>query len=373
MKHLVQAIESVLPARRPIRHHEPFINDKETSYLQQCVKDGIANDNWVKRLERELATQCGTSQAVCVSSGTAALHVTLLAAGIQPNEEVLVPTLTFAGTAHAVSYCGAIPNFVDGAIGINAYKLRRYLERTTCANPNRRGRLNCKTGRVISALIVVDLLGFPADWQKLSILADEFGLTLIEDAAQALGASVGNQQCGSFGKAAILSFNNNKIVTGNGGGAVLTNDEWIAAKAHQFASTARTEHPWRVEHDMVGYNYRMGNLTAALVSAQLAQLDSFLHLKRTLLAKYEVALGVPILKTSAQWQGTPNYWLITLMADCRDALLEALHAKGIQARALFTPLHQLPYYKGCPQDDLKYAEHTFSRAVCLPSGVGLCG
>lgn len=382
VKHLVKAIESVLPERRPIRHHEPRIGNKERSAINACFNDGIAGTDWNTKLETELARVCGTTQAVCVSSGTAALHVALLAAGIVPGEEVLVPALTFAATANAVSYCGAIPNFIDGSLGANAYKLRRYLERTTCANPSRRGRLNCKTGRVISALIVVDLLGFPADMTRLSEIADEFGLILIEDAAQALGASLGNQACGSFGKAGILSFNNNKIVTGNGGGAVLTNDEWIAAKSSVLSTTARVAHPWLVEHTILGYNYRMGNMSAALATAQLRQLPDYISAKKSLLAKYEYALAdcdeVSILKPTEEWHGEPNYWLISLVfkkpGDCtaeRDALLTALHANGIQARALFTPLHKLPMYENSPRDKMQYAEDTFSRTVCLPSGVGL--
>ncbi len=379
MTPLVKAIASVIPPRRPIHHHEPYIFQREKKYIAECLENGIADDEWVRKLEDELRRVCGTSQAIAVSSGTAALHVTLLAAGIKAGEEVLVPSLTFAGTANAISYCGAIPNFVDGALGISAYKLRRYLERTTCPNPDKRGRLNCATGRVISALIVVDLLGFPADWQKLSAVADEFGLTLIEDAAQALGAKVGNQPCGSFGKAAILSFNNNKIVTGNGGGAVLTNDEWLAAKAHQLATTARINHPWKVEHDAVGYNYRMGAVNGALACAQMCRLPVFLVAKKALLTRYQAAIegikGVALLKATEPWHGDPNYWLISLIftyagdrTSERDELLAELHAQGIHARPLFTPLHLSPMYATCPRDTMQYAENTFGRVVCLPSG-----
>lgn len=379
MTPLVTAIASVLPKRRPIHHHEPYTLHREQQNITKCLEGGLANDDWIRKLEEELRRTCGATQAIAVSSGTAALHVTLLAAGIKPGEEVLVPSLTFAGTANAVSYCGAIPNFVDGPLGISAYKLRRYLERTTCANPDKRGRLNCKTGRVISALIAVDLLGFPADMQKLSAVADEFGLILIEDAAQALGAKIGNQPCGSFGRAAILSFNNNKIVTGNGGGAVLTNDEWLAAKAHQLATTARVTHPWKVEHDAIAYNYRMGAINGALACAQMERLPVLLVAKRALLARYEGALGdfkgVAMLKATEVWHGQPNYWLSSLIfkrsGDCtadRDELLAELHDHGIYARSLFTPLHKLPMYAGNPRDTMQYAENTFSRVVCLPSG-----
>lgn len=367
---VVSAIEKVLPRRRPIHHHEPFIDGKEIACLHQCIQLGITGNYWNKQLQSSLEERCAVKHVILVSSGTAALHVALLAAGIKPNDEVLVPTLTFAGTAHAISYCGAVPNFIDSRLCVSTHKLRRHLEQTK-PNPEGSGRLNFKTGRVISALIVVDLLGFPADYTGgLCDLADEFGLTLIEDAAQAFGSSLGNRQCGSFGRAATFSFNNNKIVTGNGGGAILTNDDELATKAHQLSTTGRVDHPWKVEHNVLGYNYRMGNLTAALVCAQLGQLDKFLGAKKALLARYEGA-GLRPLKATEPWQGNPNYWLTTILVENRDELLEDLHAKGIFARALSTPLHQLPYYKDCPRDDLSQAEFAFSRAVCLPSGVDL--
>lgn len=371
VKDIVAAVESVLPERRPIHHHEYHFSKRECA-LAELFLCSQGRMSWLDKTKELLADACQVDHVILTSSGTAALHVALLAAGVKPGEEVLVPTLTFAGTAHAVSYCGAIPNFVDGALGLNAYKLRRYLERTTTGTPDRRGRLNIKTERVISALIVVDLLGFSADWTKLSDVANEFGLTVIEDAAQALGATLGNRPCGSFGKAAALSFNNNKIVTGCGGGAVLTNDEWIAAKAHQLATTGRINHAWKIQHDTIGYNYRMNELSAALIYSQLERLSNILEAKREILSKYEKVLDlVPILKASP-WQGEPNYWLTTILSESKDDLLEALSKKQIYARELSTPLHSLPYYADCPHDNMSYAEHTFHRAVCLPSGVNLC-
>lgn len=378
---IADAIEGVLPERRPIAHHEPSINGKEKAFVNECLDRGIVGDQWVKRAESMLAGYCGTQYAVGVGSGTAALHLALLAAGINPGEEVIVPTLTFVATANAVRYAGAVPNFVDGALGINAYKLRRYLENTSTPNKDGRGRINNKTGRVISALIVVDLLGFPADMPKLSALAEGFNLIMIEDSAQALGSSIGNQRCGSFGTASIFSFNNNKIVTGNGGGMLLTNDEWVAAKAWQLATTAKVPHAYKMEHDALAFNYRMGNLSAAVVCAQLERLEEFLDAKKVLLARYKEALApfgeVELLTAKEHWHGSPNYWLVTMLikpqfSSYRDKLLDELHNRGIQARALFTPLHKLSMFADCPRgDNLAYAEQTVDQAVCLPSGVGL--
>lgn len=370
---VASAIERILPKRRPIGHHEAYIGEKERQATSVCMQD-LTGDGCVKALEKNLAKYCGVENAVAVSSGTAALHLALLATGVKPGEEVLVPALTFVATANAVSHCGAIPNFIDGKVGINAYKLRRYLEKTTCPNPSRRGRLNCKTGRVISALIGVDLLGFPADWPKISEVADEFGLILIEDAAQALGSSLGNKKCGSFGRAAILSFNNNKIITGNGGGAVLTDDAWIAAKVWSLATTARLPHPWLIEHDQVAYNYRMGNINAAIAGAQLEQIENFLEAKFVLLLRYGEALegyGIRVMAATEPHEGWANYWLTTVLTDKRNELLIELQKRGINARALFTLLPNLPMYADCPHDNLGSAENTQRMAVCLPSGIGL--
>jgi perosamine synthetase len=370
---IVRAIEQVLPERRPLHHHEPSINGKEQAHVADCLKGGIGSDQYIKRLSRALSGFVGVEQAVCVSSGTAALHLALLAVGVQPGDEVLVPTLTFAATANAIKYAGAIPNFVDGKVGINAYKLWSYLEREATKNPNGRGALNKKTGRVISAIVVVDLLGVPADYAKLNEVAGAYGLFMIEDAAQALGSCSGNRKCGSFGDAATFSFNNNKIVTGNGGGAILTNNSWIAAKAYQLATTARTSHPWLVEHDAIGFNYRLPSLNASLALAQFDRLDDFLQAKKRLLTRYKEAL-VDCDDVEVMDQGGNN-WLITLMlkpqhSKIRDEVLNALHERSILARALFTPLHKLKIYEDCPRDNnLMYAEDTFQRAICLPSGV----
>lgn len=372
----VKAIASVLPEQRPIEHHEPVINGKEQKLVAMCVQTGVTGYKYIKLLESELRKVTGATQALVVSSGTAALHLALMTAGVQEGDEVLVPTLTFVATANAVVHSRATPNFVDGILNINPYKLRCYLARETVKDPgNRRARVNRNTGRPVTALIAVHLLGIPAEMQELSDIADEFGLKLIEDAAEALGSTIGNRACGSFGSAATLSFNCNKVVTTGGGGALLTSDEWVAAKAFQLATTARMPHAWLVEHDEVAWNYRMPNLCAALGAAQLEQLPDFITRKRELNNRYKAALdGMQGIRVVEQPPGA-NCWLSTVivgnMAE-RDDLLARLHNEGIKARALFTPLHQLPMYASNPRDNnLSYAENTFERMVCLPSGAGL--
>jgi perosamine synthetase len=371
MDPLLDAIESALPSARPIEHHAPCLTN-EASIVGVATAE-LATNHCQQALGDRLAAYCGVEAAIPVSSGTAALQLALMSVGLRPGEEVFVPTLTFAATAAAIVHAGGIPHFVDGGTSINAFKLRRHLERSTASTPDKRGRVNVKTGRVISAIIAVDLLGFPADYTKLYDVADEFGLLLIEDAAEALGSRVNGKMCGSFGRAAILSFNNNKIVTAGGGGAVLTNDEWIAAKTWDLSSTCRKAHPWLVEHTGIGFNYRMPSLNAALCLSQLEKIGTFLSAKRALFERYKAALSGKMLEPN-EWQGEPNYWLSTMLADNekhRNELLSELHKRQIKARALFTPLHMLEAYKDYPQQiNLKQAENLFSKAICLPSGQG---
>ena len=374
---ILKAIKSVLPLRRPLHHHAPSINGKESQYVGECLASGLAGYQYVDQFQDALARRLGVCHCVATSSGTSALQLALLAAGVRPGDEVLVPSLTFAATANAVIYTGATPNFVDGALAINPYKLHRYIERTTSPTEDRRGRLNKLTGRRIWGLIVVHLLGQPADTGSLVELCHSFGLEVIEDAAEALGSYRGNRAVGTGSLAAIFSFNQNKIVTTNCGGCVVTDDELIASKCYQLASTARIPHKWLVEHDAIGFNYAMGNLNAALGLAQLERLGEFMDKKRQLAAAYRGAVsnlrGVQFLDPGAG----SNNWLSAIVVDPRwvggrDEILALLHADGILARCLFTPLHLMEPYRDFPRDrSLLYAEDTAARVICLPSGVEL--
>ena len=370
------AIKSVLPKRRPINHHESHSGKKEREFVAHFVEGGITNQQYTEWFEEKLRQATGAEQAIVVSNGTAALHLSLLVAGVQPNDEVLVPTLTYAATANAVVHAGAVPNFIDGSLCLNPYKLRCYLARETLRNEETgRGRINKTTLRPITALVMVHLLGEPCDIFRIREITDAFGLKLIEDAAEALGSKLGNTSCGSMGDVAALSFNHNKIVTTGGGGAVLSDDPYLIAKAYHLAHQSRTGHAYYVEHDSLGWNYAMPPICAALGCAQIDQLPDFLIKKKRLNQKYfDALMDVGGLHLFTPDEGA-NCWLNMVICDYaedRDLLLKALHADKIHARALFTPLHTLSFYKDNPRDvNLQYAEHTAARAVCLPSGVGL--
>lgn len=382
---LVDAIKSCLPARRPIHHHEPFINpDQALPFIDKALRLGVGNNAFLDTFADYVRDVTNSEQVILTSSGTAALQVALTVIGVKPGEEVIVPSMTFVATANAVAHIGAIPHFIDGATTIKASRLRQYLEKNTNPYWNKKGRINKQTGRRISALVVVDLLGMPADWVGIRSVSDEFGLEVIEDACQAFGSKKSNIACGTFATIGVISFNNNKIVTTNGGGAILTNDPYLAARAALLATTARKEHPWLVEHDSIAWNYRMGSINAALGVAQMKNFTEILAYKKKLFELYlekiypfiasgqVVGLLEPNLLTKPC---EPNYWLNTLLVDPsqRDEILTELHKEGIFARAVFTPLHTLPMYKDNPRSDSAMSEciSYHGRAICLPSGVGL--
>lgn len=377
---IVAAIEFALPARRPIGHHDPHFGNLEADYLSRWIKANGQGDFWRLKLENLLCRYCDVPYVVPTNSGTSALHLALLAVGVKPGEEVIVPNLTFVGTANAVHLAGAIPYFIDAtSLSLSGHDLREYLKKNTAPYPGTKYRLNPATNRVISAVIAVDLFGFPADLIELQAVADEFGLQLIEDAAQALGSQLENRKCGSYGSAAILSFNSNKIVTGHGGGALLTKSREIADRARHLGATARVQHPWKIEHTEVGYNYRMSSLTAAVICAQFERIEDFLVAKKQILQKYGNALineleTVVLSNVLGVFSHLiqPNYWLssIRVPPEMKTTLLRKLHGKGILARELFMPLHKM--FPDSPQQaEMANSEYWYDRVICLPSGVAL--
>lgn len=356
--------------------HEPMIGDAERDLVAECVAKGVIGYEYVNRLQEKMAEVCGTEQSLVLSSGTAALHLALMVAGVEPFQEVLVPALSFVASANAVCYCRAIPNFIDireTDLGINPFKLKQYLHRSTEKRDG--GRYSKTSGRKIAAIVAVDLLGVPADMDQINDIASNFGLPVIEDAAEALGSKYNGRPCGSLGYVGAVSFNNNKIVTSNGGGALLTNEPWVQAKAWSLGTTARVEHPWRMEHTEVSWNYRMGNVNAALALPQLDRLPAMLESKRKLHQAYRDSLGD--LAFEAEGQGLePNHWLNAIMLPdvemgMRDQILDTLHKAGVPVRTVFTPLHHLPMFKDNPRDNVDVAVNVWKRMICLPSSARL--
>lgn len=363
--------------------HEPQFAGREWDYLKKCLDSGWVSSagSFVDDFESRLAATCGVRHAVATVSGTAALHAALLTLGVAAGDEVIVPALTFVATANAVAYCGAVPHFVDSlerGCGLDAAKLESHLERCSIRRDGR--LLNVRTGRSIRAVVPVHVFGHPVDMAALNVIAQRFGLTVIEDAAESLGSTYGGRPCGGLGTLGALSFNGNKIVTTGGGGAIVTDDEALARRARHLTTTAKQPHAWAFLHDRTGWNYRLPNLNAALGLAQLEQLDRFVAAKRALARRYaEAFAGVQGLCCVEEPVGTTsNYWLNAILLDddsgaARDAVLKAAHASGYLARPAWTPMHQLPMFRDCPRSDLSVAESIARRLINLPSSAVLGG
>jgi len=380
---LISAIgDCIADARRPVGLAEPCFRGREWEYVKDCLDTGWVSSAgaFVDRFERDLAACCEVNHAIAVVNGTAALHVSLLLAGVERGDEVLLPALTFVATGNAIAYCDAIPHFVDceqATLGVSADALEQYLDEiATLDNGVCR---NSGTGRIIRALIVMHTFGHPSDLAGLALVCEKYNLVLIEDAAEALGSRYGDRHVGSHGLLSALSFNGNKIMTTGGGGAILTDDADLAKRARHLTTTARLKHPWRIGHDAVGFNYRLPNINAALGCAQLEQLPAFLEAKRNLAVRYQEELGGidGVTVFVEQPSVRSNYWLSAILVDGdmtqREKLIGEFHESGLLVRPAWTLLNHLPMYVDCPCAPLPVAERLEQQIICLPSGVMLSG
>ena len=361
--------------------HEPVFAGAEWSYLKECLDTTFVSSvgKFVDRFEADLAAFTGARHAVAVVNGTAALHVALLLAGVEPGDEVVVPTLTFVATANAVRYCGATPHFVDsdeGTLGMDPEVLRKWLDAVT----ERRSGVcvNRRTGRPIRALLPMHTFGHPCELDGLLAIAKDFGLVLVEDAAESIGSYYGSRHTGTFGRLATLSFNGNKTITTGGGGAIITSDTDLARRAKHLTTTAKVPHRWEYVHDEVGFNYRLPNINAALGCAQLEQLAGFLISKRRLFERYAAAFrDLPSVRLMSEPEGcTSNYWLQTLVLDEavageRDTVLATTNAAGVMTRPAWGLMHRLAPYRDCPRAPTPVAESLERRIVNIPSSAGL--
>ena len=328
---VLEAIVSVVGSRN-VPLHEPSFDGNEWIYVKECLDSTFVSSvgKFVDRFESDLADLTGAKNVISVINGTAALHIALKLAGVVSNDEVLVPALTFVATVNAVTYCNAIPHFIDSEVrtlGMDAYKLREYLSSQTEQYGGK--CINKATGRVIRAMVPMHTFGHPSDIEGLLSISKDFNITLVEDAAESLGSYYFGQHTGTFGLLGTLSFNGNKTVTTGGGGAILTNDDGLARHAKHITTTAKIPHAWEYVHDEIGYNYRMPNINAALGCAQLEQLSRKLESKRNLFIAYQKAIseitGIKIVKEPENCKS--NYWLQTLKLDnfsieLRDKILE---------------------------------------------------
>ena len=359
----------------------PQMSGNEWLYVKECI-----DTNWVSsagpfvsRFEQSLASYVGADHAIATVNGTAALHIALIVAGVQPDEEVLLPALTFIAPANAVRYAGAWPVFID--VEPNYWQLdpEKVFDFLTEQCQYSNGKLiNKITGRTVRAILPVHILGHPCDIDALYEIARKFDLVVVEDATESLGAKYKDRRVGSGGDIACFSFNGNKIITTGGGGMIVTNrDDW-AERARYLTTQAKDDYIEYV-HNEVGYNYRLTNIQAALGCAQMEQLDDFVSAKRRIAAQYTQALsnvaGISCPQ-EAPW-ATSSSWLYTVLVDPEiygidsRKLLKHLAHENIQARPLWQPMHRSKAHAGSHSYRIEVADTIHSHALSLPSSVGL--
>lgn len=384
LKPVLEAVDAALgTVQRPVELHEPRFGDRERELVLDCIETNWVSSagKYVSRFEEMVAAATGSRYAIAIVNGTAALHAALMLEDVEPNDEVLLPSITFVATANAVRHAGAVPHFVDSTwdtLGLDPRALEAHLDAIAV---RRNGAwVNKHTGRRLRAVVPVHIFGHPVDMAALRAVAARYDLAIVEDATESLGSTLNGKGCGTFGHSAVLSFNGNKIVTTGGGGMIVTDDEAHARHARHFTSTAKKPHAWAFEHDEVAYNYRLPNINAALGCAQMERLAGMVAAKRVLAERYLKAFrDFPGARIYREPKGSEsNYWLNTLVLDReyaseRDRLLEALHGHGIRARPLWTPMHLLPMYRDCPRASLPVAEDMSTRCINLPSSPFLAG
>lgn len=379
---IVKAIKETLPKDKNfIPLHEPYFCGNEWSYVKECIDTGWVSSvgKFVDLFEEKLAEFTGVKRAVAVVNGTAALQICLKLVGVIKDDEVLIPALTFIATANAVSYCDAIPHFIDSeekTLGLDAHKLRSYLQDISEVRDNT--CYNKKTQRRIKAVVPMHTFGHPVDLDELVAVCEEFSLELVEDAAESLGSYYKGRHTGDFGKVSAVSFNGNKIITTGGGGAILTNDLEIANMAKYLTTQAKIPHKWEFRHDMIGYNYRMPNINAALGCAQIEKLPEFIEKKRQLANRYQMAFStINAVKFIVEPElCKSNYWLNAILlsseyAGKRDELLQLTNDIGLLTRPAWELMYTLEMYRGCPQMSCEVAESIASRLINIPSSVCL--
>jgi aminotransferase in exopolysaccharide biosynthesis len=373
---IINFIQTLYKTKKFIPLHEPRFLGNEKKYLNECIDSTFVSSvgAFVDRFEKEFAEYVGSKHAIATVNGTAALHTALLLADVGKNDEVITQALSFVATPNAISYTGAKPIFLDvdlDTMGLSPEALQNFLQ-THCELKEKKC-INKTTNRVIKACVPMHTFGHPCHIDKIAKICKEWHITLIEDSAESLGSFYKGQHTGTFGKLGVFSFNGNKIITSGGGGVIVTDDETLAKRAKHLTTTAKVPHKWEYEHDEIGYNYRMPNLNAALLVAQLENLESFLADKRALANEYREFFksidGISFIEEPED--ATSNYWLNVISVEKRDETLKVLNENGIMSRPVWKLLSELEIYKECQSDALSKSRYLESRLINIPSGVRL--
>jgi len=367
-----------MPKHMPLS--EPFISGNEWKYVKECLDSGWVSSagEFVNSFAVSFAQYVHAKHAIPTTNGTSALHVSLVALGLMPDEEVIVPTLTFIATSNVVKYCNASPIFMDvdkETLCINTEKTIDFIEKECVWSNNH--LVNKSTHRKVRGIIPVHLYGHPADMDPLMEIAKKYDLFVLEDATEALGAKYKSKMLGNESQISAFSFNGNKIITTGGGGMVATNDDRLAEKVRHLTTQARCDSMEYI-HDEIGYNYRMTNIQAALGLAQLEKIEDYIKIKRHIASYYQEhfssEMNLKVCKEK-EWAFS-TYWLSWLLigdnfGKGKQEILKNLNDQNIQARPLFKPLHTLKPYGNCQTYMLELAEELYNSCINIPSHVTL--
>ena len=371
-----QFVQDIYDTKDPIPLHSPRLNGNEKKYLNECIDSTFVSSvgKFVDEFEEKIANYTGAKYAIATSNGTSALHISLLLANVERDDEVITQPLTFVATCNAISYCGANPIFVDvdkDTMGMSPVALESFLNKNAIVKNQQ--CVNKTTGNIIKACVPMHTFGHPCRIEEVQRVCKEWHIVLVEDSAESLGSYYNGQHTGTFGELGIISFNGNKIITSGGGGCILTNNEELAKRAKHITTTAKEPHKWEYTHDMVGYNYRMPNLNAALMVAQLEQLDGFLKSKRSLAKIYKKFFqNGDIHFVIDPENAKSNYWLNSIILkskDQRDLFLDETNSQGIMTRPIWVLMNKLPMFEKAQCGDLTNSEWLEERVVNIPSSV----
>jgi aminotransferase in exopolysaccharide biosynthesis len=356
--------------------HRPVFEGNEKQYLIYCIDSNFVSSVGAKvtEFEQQIAAFTGAKYAVATVNGTAALHVALQLVGVERDDEVITQALTFIATCNALSYAGAHPVFVDvdrDTLGLSPTALRQFL--ASHAEMHHGRAVNKSTGRRLTACVPMHTFGLPCRIEEIVSICNEYGIAVVEDAAESLGSYVGTRHTGTFGRLATLSFNGNKVITTGGGGMIITDDAVLAAHAKHLTTTAKVPHPFEFVHDEVGYNYRLPNLNAALGCAQMERLPEMIKVKAEVARRYaEFFESVGITSVRAPAGTTANYWLNAIVLDSlqeRDAFLEFTNSRGVMTRPIWRLMTRLAMFSHCQHDGLANSLWLEERVVNIPSSV----
>ena len=373
---IVNLIREIYNTDSFIPLHEPRFVGNEKKYLNECIDSTYVSSvgKFVDEFEKKIAQYVGSKYAIATTNGTSALHIALLLSNVTKNDEVITQPLTFIAICNAISYCGAAPVFIDvdkGNMGLSPTALKKFLKSNTIIENQQ--CVNNMTGKIIKACVPMHTFGHPCRIDEIKEICDKYYISLVEDAAESLGSFYKDKHTGTYGQMGVLSFNGNKIITGGGGGCIITNNEALAKKAKHLTTTAKVPHKWEYTHNMIGYNYRMPNLNAALLTSQLENLQTFLSSKRSIAMAYkEFFKDKPYGFVEEPTNSQSNYWLNSIILqdkDERDLFLHETNSQGVTTRPIWTLMNKLNMFKGFQCDELSNAEWLEQRVVNIPSSV----